>query len=166
MQSHDVVILGQRLNVLAELLNRKPLSEVGLRGWYDVLKECPTEKVCDVLNRWAVNRTEFPKPAEVLKEVQEITLRERAAQQRRDAQAFRTDEKAADPSKYLARVRAVVLSPRPDPSAHWRKVLANSKPGSIAERYALEALASKHRSAVIEREPGQDDEELAEQATR
>ena len=80
MQPYDLKILGERLGELAEVFDRKPMSEKALGVWFSVLRDFTTDKVCAVLISWPRTHTKFPSPAEAWKALNEIAIDRREAE--------------------------------------------------------------------------------------
>lgn len=160
MQAYDNKVLGERLNELAEVFDKKPVSEKGLTVWFGVLREFPTERVCGVLIGWAKTHTKFPSPAEVWKAVNDISIndREKKAEQE-NKQEFYPGVGGEQAEKFIARMREVLKKPKWSPMDHWKRLLATAKPGSIGYEYATQVL--KQKNALPAREPRQDDEDRA-----
>lgn len=160
MLAYDSKVLGDRLNELAEVFDKKPVSEKGLTVWFGVLREFPTERICGVLIGWPKSHTKFPSPAEVWKAVNDLGIGERerkAAEENR--QEFYPGVGGAQAEKFIAEMREVLKRPKWSPMQHWTRLLATAKPGSIGYEYATKVL--KQKNAMPQREPGQDDEERA-----
>lgn len=160
MQSYDNKVLGERLNELAEVFDKKPVSEKGLTVWFGVLREFPAERVCGVLIGWAKTHTKFPSPAEVWKTVNDISIndREKKAEQE-NKQEFYPGVGGEQAEKFIAQMREVLKRPKWAPMEHWKRLLKTAKPGSIGYEYATAALKQRH-ALPVDREPGQDDEEV------
>lgn len=163
MQPIDTKLLSERLGDLAELFDRKPPTERAVRGWFDVLREFPTEKICGVLIGWPRSHAKFPAPNEVWKVVNDFCIsdREKKAEVERKATPFEhPGVGGAQAEKFIAEMRRTLNKPQWTPREHWEKVLERAKPGSIGHRYASEVL-KKSGSHSQQREPGQDEEERA-----
>ncbi len=161
MQAFDSKILLERLNELAEVFDKKPISEKGLTVWFGVLREFPTERVCGALIGWPKTHTKFPSPAEVWKTVNDISIndRERKAELE-NKQEFYPGVGGEQAEKFIAQMREVLKRPKWTPMQHWTRLLATAKPGSIGYEYATQVLKQKN-ALPVDREPGQDDEEKA-----
>ena len=63
-------------------------------------------------------------------------------------------------SDSIAKMRAVSKSPKPSPREHWRRVLGNST--APTEAWTAFDFAKKYfeRMPEVERQPGEDDEEI------
>lgn len=160
----DAKVMQDRLNELAEVFDKKPVGEKGLTVWFSVLREFPTEKVCGVLIGWPKTHTKFPAPSEVWKAVNDIQIneREKRAEQENKAAGFEPGVGGEQAEKFIAQMRVMLKKPKWTPREHWERVLSSQPEGSIGHRYASEALlkmGARTAPAVMEREPGQDDEE-------
>lgn len=160
MQTYDNKVLWDRLNELAEVFDKKLVSEKGLTIWFNVLREFPTERVCSVLLSWPKTHTKFPAPSEVWKLVNDLGIgdREKKALEERKEE-FYPGVGGAQAEKFIADIRAKLNKPRWTPMEHWERLFKTAKPGSIGYEYAKTVL--KQRGRLNEREPGQDDEEKA-----
>ena len=162
MNKIDAQTLAQNLNALAEVFDRKPVSAKALEVWFDTLKEFPTEKVMGKLINWPKSHVKFPAPAEVWKECNEYSIKERedrnARERAENVREPRADDAVARAN--IAKIKALLSRPRKTPIQYWEMVLREAPKGSLAESSAKECL-KKLRGYVYEqeREPGQDDEE-------
>lgn len=156
MQAYDTKILLERLNELAEVFDKKAVSEKGLTVWFGVLKEFPTKKVCSILISWPKSHTKFPSPAEVWKAVNEIGIndREKEAEQENKEEFFQRGSPQA--KRCIADIRLLHKKPRLTPTQHWERNLGRFPAGHIGHDWAKEVL--EKRGIVREREPGEDDE--------
>lgn len=163
MQKFDVQILAQNLHALTEVYEKKPVSAKALEVWFDTLKEFPTERIMGLLIHWPKQHTKFPTPAEVWRSCNETVIDEREAKAELERaenlrQPFIRSERGAE---FLAQMKAILSRPKRRPVEHWRWVLENAPRDSIGEQYARQALAKLDPQSLREREPRQDDEELA-----
>lgn len=160
MQAYDMKTLGDRLSELAEVFDRKPISEKGLTVWFNLLRDFPTDKVCSILIAWPKTHIKFPTPAEVWKAVNEISIDERekkAALEKREE--FFPGVGGEQAKKFIAEIRKKLNQPAWTPMQHWQRLLETAKPGSIGHDYATRVL--KQKGVLRKREAGQDDEEQA-----
>jgi hypothetical protein len=158
----DLPTLAKQLNELAEVFDKKPVTPGALEVWFDTLREFPCEDVMALLIGWPKTHAKFPVPSEVWKTMNEraIDQREKKAAQERAENRQQLFIPTPKGEECLAKIKAMLKAPRLSPREHWHCVLANAAPGSIGERYAREALAKLEPQVVVEREPGQDDEEM------
>lgn len=156
MLPYDMKTLGDRLNELAEVFDKKPVGEKGLTVWFGVLREFPTEKVCSILISWPKSHTKFPSPAEVWKAVNEIGIndREKKAEQENGEEFFQRGSPQA--KRFIAEIRQILKKPRLTPTQHFERNLIRFPAGHIGHDWAKDVL--KKRGIVCEREPGDDDE--------
>jgi hypothetical protein len=168
MQPYDLGTLGARLGELAEVFERKPLTEKALAVWFDVLKEFPTDRICSLLISWPKTHTKFPTPAEVWKVVNDLCIADRerkAAEENRRATVFHPSVGGEQVEKFIAQIRAILKRPKWTPTEHWQRLLEKAPKDSIGYRFAEEALINlarnraPKREPVMEREPGADIEE-------
>lgn len=165
MHKTDLQILANQLNALAEVFEKKPVSPKGLEVWFDTLRDFPTERVISVLIGWAKTHTKYPSPAEVWKVVNEISidLREEKVRQERAQIEREYQHMGATPQgkAIIKRMYEILAKPKRTPSQHWEYVLSLKNPPFLAAEYAREALKKLNPQAVVEREPGMDDEPIA-----
>lgn len=162
----DLSTLRDRLSELAELFEKKPITDKALRVWFDVLKEFPIEKVAGLLISWPKSHTKFPAPAELWKSCNEIAIaqREKKAAEENRMGAFEPGVGGAKAAEFIAKMREILKQPAWTPEQHWRNNLKRFPKGHIGHEAAIYALAKKgliDPKPQLEREPGQDDEELA-----
>jgi len=164
--ANEIPDLGKRLNKLAEVLERKPLTEAAVLGWFDVLKEFPAPHVFSLIDGWAKTHPKFPVPNDLWKVCNEgaAETRERVAVAEKKAFDEGWKKAAATPygKQQLAEIRKILSAPKPTPEQHWKRVLKTAPIESIAYRFAESFFAKRSLQVMVEREPGQDEEELAE----
>ena len=132
MNKIDAQTLAHNLNGLAEVFDKKPVSAKALEVWFDTLKEFQTEKVMDVLIHWPKAHPKFPTPADVWKVCNERSIDLREERARKErAENVRSDVASPEVAKLYL--------------SKIRDILTKPKP----------------RRTIGEREPGEDDEELA-----
>ena len=155
----DISTLKDRLAELADVFDRKPLTDKAIRVWFDTLREFPCEHVMSLLIGWPKTHTKFPAPAEVWKAMNEWAIDKReqkAARERREE--FHPGVGGAQAEAFIAQIRKTLNNPQWTPAEHWQRVHERQPEGSIGKRYAAEVLMK--RGLLQEpREPGQDDEE-------
>lgn len=155
MHSYDVKTLGDRLNELAEVFDKKPVGERALMVWFGVLKDFPTDRVCSVLISWPKTHTKFPTPSEVWKGVNEMQISHREAEsakmKKEETEINYHSPKALET---IEKIREILKRPRPSPREVWERVEANPKACSLAKKYASDYL----KRPIRQREPGDDDE--------
>lgn len=163
MQKYDVQVLGQNLNALCDVFDKKPVPLKALEVWFDTLKEFPTNHVMDALIGWPKAHSKFPTPAEVWKLVNERASRERERKAMTEKkEEFHPGVGGRKAQEFLKQMRVILNRPTFSPEEHWKRVLATAPKGSIGHQYAKEVLEKRaQRRADFEREPGQDDEEKA-----
>lgn len=159
MQNIDLPQLTKELNALAEVFERRVLTEAAARVWFDTLRDFPTEQVLSVIIAWPKTHTKFPAPADVWKVMNELVIerRERIAERERKEPAFYPGVGGAKAEEFIRKMRATLGMPKWGPLEHWQRVFETQPKGSIGYRYAEEVLRSKGR--IFDREPGQDDDE-------
>jgi hypothetical protein len=155
MQKIDIQVLGQNLNSLAEVYEKKHVTSKALEVWFDTLKGFPTERIMGYLINWPKAHGKFPTPAEVWKLCNESSIEEREekAKQERAFSAAPWMGSTPEGRRLSALAREIFNRPKRTAKEHWQHVLATSPVGSIGHQYASEALKVK----VEERE----EEEMA-----
>jgi hypothetical protein len=152
MQSIDIPQLTKELNSLAEVFEKKPLSEKAAGVWFDTLKEFPTERVLGLLINWPKSHTKFPAPSELWKVCSELGSSEIERKAALDKQPPAW-ERSAKGAEFLAKMKAMLNKPSRTPRQHWEHVYATQRPGDIGYEYAKKILKRE------DREPGSDAEE-------
>lgn len=131
MNREGIELLAQRLNALAELFDKKPLTKSAMQIWVDTLRDFRTERVLDILNSWPKSHSRFPAPADVWKQVNEVGIGDRERQNFIEREQNKSPDIICDPAVaefHLAKMRAIL--------APWLK----------------------NKPRVREREPGSDDD--------
>ena len=165
MLTADVKLVSERLNGLAEVYAKPAVTEKAFGVWFETLKEFPTDRVMMILNGWPKQHGRFPTPAEVWKECNEKAIEDREKRAAHERKLLLAAPEYAAPTAegraLLARMRLEIRRPKLSPVQHWERLLA--KPGitDFQRRFAIEALGNLSGRRPLEREPGQDDEELA-----
>lgn len=164
MDKTSAADLGRRLNDLAEIMDRKPLTEKAVLGWFDTLREFDTGVIFGVLKGWQKTHGKFPNPAEVWKSCNDFSGEVRERQQLADKVALeRTyrDIKPTDEGRHkLRQILEILKRPKMTPLEHWRKVMRTEGLPQISYDFARAFLAK--RDVVDEpppREPGEDRED-------
>jgi hypothetical protein len=154
----DISTLRDRLAELADVFDKKPLSDKALRVWFDTLREFPCDQVMALLIGWPKTHTKFPAPADVWKAMNEwsIDQRERKAALERREPAFHPGVGGAKAEQFIAKIRKTLNNPAFTPLEHWQRVHERQPEGSIGREYAEEVLRKK--GVIKDREPGEDDE--------
>lgn len=155
MQKLDAPALATALNALAETFDRKAITGKALEMWFDTLREFQTEQVLSLLHSWPKIHGKMPVPAEVWKVLNERALEEREqrhrsekAQRERDYQNLGTTEHG---KRCLSVIYDMLLTPKPTPLEHWRKVMETPGLPSISYEYAkvaLERLERREKAAA------------------
>lgn len=162
MEKSSLPDLARRLNDLAEIMDKKPLGEKAILGWFETLREFETGIVFGSLKGWQKTHARFPTPAEVWKACNEFSselmekqqVTDKIALARSYAQIKPTDEGRLK----LSRILGVLAVPKPTPLQHWEKVLRTPDLPQISYDYA-HAFIAKQAKPKVDRQPGQDDEE-------
>lgn len=163
MKKYDLSQLSAALNRIAEVLERRPISQAALEVWFDALEEFPAERVLPMLAAWPKSHAKFPVPAEVWKALNESGIDER--EKRVAAEKYRREREhsqfAATPEgkRTMAQVREILKASKPPPLEHWRNVMRTPGLCNLSHEYAQEYLKKHDPEFSKEREPGQDDEE-------
>ena len=167
MQTIDVKDFSAAMNGLAEVVDHKPVSQKGLEMWFDTLKEFPTPQVLGLIRAWPKSHTKFPAPADIWKALNEYRTKRLEQTAAADKLAFAQGERHMGATEHgkrkLAEIYAILRRPKRTPVEHWESVLADATMTPFVHKFAREALDKIRppRAPTPEREPGQDDEELA-----
>lgn len=148
----DMLTLRDRLAELADVFERKAVTEKALKVWFDTLREFPIERVAGVLLGWPKSHNKFPTPADLWKVCSEIG----SAEMERRAMLDKVEVEWVPSTRgdeFLAKMKAVISRPKRTPREHWEHVLTTQRPGSEGYEYAKKILKRD------EREPGSDEEE-------
>ena len=131
MQSIDLPQLTKELNALAEVFDRKPLTEKAAKVWFDTLREFPSELVLSLVIAWPKTHTKFPAPADVWKAMNEraADMRERKAEQERREPAFYPGVGGARAEEFIRKMRATLNMPKWGPMEHWQRVYETQPEG-------------------------------------
>ena len=170
MNKVDVPTFTDRLNSLLDAMSpgKPPFSAKGMEMWFETLKEFPAERVLGVLNAWPKLHARFPAPADVWKVCHETALEEREKKAAADRRIFEQPVPIAQQTegvrRLIAETKKMLERPAPGPREWAKKILDRHRAGEHIRPYVLHcALEASGDVAprVIEREPGEDDEELA-----
>lgn len=156
MNKVDLDELSQRLHQLADVpLVGKPPSSGGLLVWFDVLKEASFGEVLSVLTDWPKTHGRMPLPNEVLKLTRErisTRIEEQAKLRAREARELTFDVRNLPANteiaqRELAKIKAILATPRPSKRAWIDKILARHAAGDptlslYAVKLAKEVQAS------------------------
>ena len=149
----DMLVLRDRLGELADVFERKPVTDKALRVWFDTLREFPIDRVAGLLIGWPKTHNKFPTPADLWKVCNELGIDERERKA-----AIENREPEWEPSKrgevFLQKMREILNRPTRTPRQHWEHVLKTQPAGSVGYEYAKQILKP-------DREPGSDDEPQA-----
>lgn len=108
----DIPTLLTQLNLLAEVYEKKPVSERAAQVWYDTLREFPINVTMDFLIHWPKAHNKFPVPADVWRVVNERMIDKREA----EAKAMKAQERKEVEQWVRTPQGAVALE-------HMRKIL-------------------------------------------
>ena len=165
MTPPDFEVLCDRINAIATVFDRKPLTPQAVAVWYDTLKDFPAHHVMDCLIAWPRGHSKMPTPMDVWKDVSERGTRERSARSLRTEHAqgglTQDAETRARIRKIIADTRAKLALPSPHPRAWAQKILDRHREGQPVSSYALRCaleVAGDLRGPLPEREPGCDDD--------
>lgn len=89
MQKLDLPTLVNQLNLLAEVYEKKPVSEKAALVWFDTMREFPIHAVMDFLVNWPKSHSKFPVPSDVWRVVNERMIDQRET----NAKAMKAQEK-------------------------------------------------------------------------
>jgi hypothetical protein len=156
-------LLGKQLNALAEVYDKKVVTPKALEVWFDTLREFPTEKVMDKLIHWPKTHGRFPVPAEVWKDLNDVSIDHREASAIAEKGRYAQEERYMGKTEQGAAIIRGMHAAIADKSAFTGAKLARR----MLERGSLSLLqldfvrANLPREELVEREPGQDEEELS-----
>lgn len=157
----DFPAVGGALNGLAEVYDKKAVGSKALEVWLDMLKEFEGNRILSLLHSWPKSHTKFPAPSEVWKALNDDAIGKREAVAQAEKKAFTEGGqrllRSPEADASFREALALLKTPKPTPEQHWRKVLNTPGLPPISYRFANEYLA---RFAPVQREPGQDDEEI------
>lgn len=166
MTRMDIPTMAKQINLLAEVFDRKPVSEHAAVAWFDALRDFPVERVTGILIAWPKYHAKMPVPHDVYRECNERNVAEIEAKARAEAQKnrreFHPGVGGRQAEEFLKQIRGVFKRPRWTPVQHWERVLRDAPEGSIGKRFAAEALKElrgRRGEKAVEREPGEDEEE-------
>jgi hypothetical protein len=142
MTKTDIPVMANQLNALAEVFDKKPISEKAALVWFDTLKDFKTEKVCSLLIAWPKTHGKFPTPAEVWKVCNEMASSELEAKAQRENREEVRWEKSERGLEFLKQMSALLKRPAVDPRTHWKRVL-DSDSCELSKQYARQALEKK-----------------------
>lgn len=140
MQSIDIPNLVKELNGLAEVFDKRAVTEKASKVWFDTLREFPTERVLGILIGWPKTHGKFPTPAEVWKSCNDFSIIDREHKARQEARLEVAWERSERGSEFLKQMQRTLKSQKRSPVEHWKHVLATARPGSIGHEYATAAL--------------------------
>lgn len=158
----DVQLFTATLNAVTEVFGNKPVPPKAIEIWFDTLREFETPRVVGCIRSWPKSHGKFPTPADVWKSLNEDATRNReeiaAVEKKAFSQGYQRLQRSPESEARFQEAMALLKTPKPTPEQHWRKVLAT--PGLCEVSYKA-ARAYLARFAPVQREPGQDDEEIS-----
>jgi hypothetical protein len=155
VQSIDLPQLVKELNGLAEVFDKKQITDKASKVWFDTLKEFPTERVLGILIGWPKTHNKFPAPSDVWKVCNESGIEEREHKARTEKAMEPKWERTPQGALMLKKIKDIINKPARTPRQHWEHALITQRPGSIGFEYAKKVLK------IEDREPGEDDEPQA-----
>jgi len=185
MNRIDIPVMANQLNMLAEVYEKRQISEKGALVWFDTLKEFPLERIAGLLIGWPKSHSKFPVPSEVWRELNERSIADREVKHEEDKKRFERETErmgATDQGKaIIARLRKLMQEPA-DRLA-WAKEIVRAHEEGDCLRYTSfnsgerlstakpprhpplddykAACAALRRSGFKDRVPGEDDEVIA-----
>ena len=167
MQKFDAGLLANQLNGLAEVFDKKALTPKALEIWFDTLKEFPLERVISTLISWPKSHQKFPVPSELWKILNEQAIDSREAIAASEKLAFaRSIPVRTEAGSRIAKQMAAMLR---RPARIGRRELAQRMLDAVGgdsgklllvQRDFVAANLGVAAFGVVERVPGEDDEEL------
>lgn len=184
MKREEIPVLAEQLNSLAEVYGNRQLSQAAIRVWVDTLKEFPLEKIMGLLIDWPKSNAKMPTPSQCWQTIneREIETRERvnAEEKKRFEREMREGWRTPEGARIATVIRGFLAKQKKRDPKQWARdiIEAHESGGVLMFKHpeggsyprtgeqisplqlalAREALAG--RKPVIEREPGQDEEEL------
>lgn len=144
MQKYDVPALGEALNGLAEVFDKKAVPQKAFELWFETLKEFPAERVIGLLSNWPKGRGKFPVPSEIWKVLNEwaIDERERSNVSQKKQIQREYGQMGATPhgERALDLIKTMLATPKPTPLEHWRSVMATPGLCDLSYEYAKKYL--------------------------
>lgn len=167
MERMSIPRLIEKLNSLAETFDKKPVSVKAAEMWFEALREFDAELILSLLANWPKTHGKFPVPAELWKACNEIASEEREKRQQREKveleRSYKNFQRTPHGEKMLAIIKGIASAKKITPIQHWHNVLATEGLPTDTYIFARACLKKIDRSFVeveVEREPGQDDEEM------
>lgn len=168
MQKHDLENLASALNGLAEVFDKKPVTQKAVEIWFDTLREFAAERVIGLLLAWPKTHGKMPLPAELWKILNEYGIEERAkthaAEKAQRVREYASMGATPHGKAALKLIYAILAKPKRTPTEHWEWVLSLPDAPDISKEYARVGLAKLKRreQAKPARIPGADDEQQEE----
>jgi hypothetical protein len=150
LQSIDLPQLVKELNGLAEVFDKRAITDKAAKVWFDTLREFPTERVLGLLMSWPKTHGKFPTPAEVWKACNEMLIDAREEKARLERLAEPKWERSPRGVEFLAKMKRIINSPKRSPMEHWQHVMATK-----------EGIGHEYAKQVLEKRKPQDDEHQA-----
>lgn len=137
MNANDLPALEKRLAELSDALGGRAPTKGSLRVWLDALSECRFDDVQRALSDWPKTAIKPPVPADILKLCRSETSRRIEEEAKQNlATAITLDDVIqradTDPEmvkRELAKIRAILSSPRPGPKDWAYKLKAAEEAG-------------------------------------
>ena len=173
MTRDDVPALSAQLNALADVYDKRNLTPQAVQVWVDTVKEFPAFRVISLLIEWPKVNAKMPTPGDVWKKLNDRAIDDREAQQQTERAMYENGAQAfvnnLQGRAITSRLLQGINTAKKDGKAWARRILVAyaDKPESVnwlQLEYAREAMGLDVRTGMAkgyEREPGQDDEELA-----
>lgn len=162
MNQADLPTFAEHLNALAEVFGKAAIPTRAMKMWFETLSEFEAIPVNSTLRNWAKSNGKFPTPNDVWKSLNEgrsKSLEATAEAEKKSLTRWTDGGTTEHGRRAIQTIRRILATPKPDPRTHWDRVMATPGLPAISYRYAQAVIGKRN---VIEREPGQDDEELAE----
>jgi len=173
MLRSDIPEMAKQLNRVADVYDRKPLTDGAVEAWFDTLKEFRTELVQSVLINVPKREGKWPTPHAVWKICNEAEIDRREAM-RKSEDAIREKEieflgATERGREIIDGIRKILRKPRLTPIQHWQRIIdaplqvRQGDPGYPidSKEMAREALSklmgeSGGGQRIPSREPGED----------
>ncbi len=153
MQRTDATWLTERLTELAEAFGARPVGPKAIKVWIDALGEARPDDVKRALADWPKRNAKMPAPADILKAARESRSDEVEARSRQfaaetgfDAGQLRGSSAVA--KEAIARVKAILRSPKPAAQQWAHDIVAGKYPAAGACAHQLAASVVGKPKAV------------------
>lgn len=139
----DIPVMAKQLNLLAEVFDKKQISDGATLVWFDTLKEFQVEKVTGILIGWPKGHGKFPTPAEVWRVANDEAVKDReykaAVERQQNKQDLQWGQSAAGEAA-LKRMKEILSRPKGNFRDHYIAMRDNPESSGFQRQFAKEAL--------------------------